>query len=93
MPYRIPRRVYVNAKKLGVKVKPSTNKNKKLDVFKNGKKVASVGAIGYKDYATYRKEKGVTFAERKKKNYEKRMQKNRKVKFSNGWYADQLLWK
>lgn len=93
MSYKIPRRVFVNAKKLGVKVKPSSNKNKKIDVFKNGKKVASVGARGYKDYPTYRKEKGVKFADKKKKNYESRMNKNRKIRNSNGWYADQLLWK
>ena len=31
------------AKKLGVVVKPSTNKTKKIDVFKNNKKIATVG--------------------------------------------------
>jgi len=92
MSYKIPRRVYVNAKKLGVKVKPSTNKNKKIDVFRNGKKVASVGAIGYKDYPTYRKEKGKAFADRKKRNYKSRMRNNRNVRYSNGYYADRLLW-
>ena len=30
------------AKKLGVSVKHSTNKKKKIDVFKNGKKVARI---------------------------------------------------
>ena len=93
MPYKIPRRAFVNAKKLGVKIKPSKNKNKKIDVFKNGKKVASIGAKGYKDYPTYRKEKGVKFADKKRKSYEARMNKNRKVKGSNGYYADRILWK
>ena len=34
-----------NASKLGVTIKVSTVKNKKLDVFKDGKKVASIGDI------------------------------------------------
>ena len=33
------------AQELGVDIKPSTNKTKKLDVFKNGIKVASIGSI------------------------------------------------
>ncbi len=47
------------AKKLGVQIKPSTSKNKKIDVFKNSEKVASIGAKGYKDFPTYTKEKGL----------------------------------
>jgi hypothetical protein len=34
-------------------VKNSKNKKKKIDVFKNDKKVASIGAIGYYDYPSY----------------------------------------
>jgi hypothetical protein len=33
------------AKDLNVTVKPSSNKKKKIDVFKDGKKVASIGAM------------------------------------------------
>ena len=47
--YRIKPYTKRQAKKLGVTVKPSKLKGKKIDVFKNGKKVASVGAIGYDD--------------------------------------------
>ena len=39
-----------NAKKLGVTVKPSTHKSKKLDVFKEGTKVATIGDIRYEDF-------------------------------------------
>ena len=40
------------AKKLGVEIEPSTRKNKKIDVYKNGKKIASIGDTRYNDYAT-----------------------------------------
>ena len=51
--YKIKKLQKDKAKKLNVEIKPSTNKKKKVDVFKDGKKVGSVGASGYKDYATY----------------------------------------
>jgi len=45
-----------NAKKLGVEVKPSKIGFKKLDVFKNGEKVASIGDTRYSDYLTHKDE-------------------------------------
>lgn len=80
------------AAKLGVIIKPSTNKNKKIDVFKNEKKVASVGAIGYKDYPTYMKEKGKQYADERRQLYKMRHNKDRIIKGSPGWYADNILW-
>lgn len=80
------------AKALNVQVKPSTVKGKKIDVFKNGKKVASVGAIGYKDYPTFLKQDGVAVANARRKNYKQRHAQNRKRTGSPGYYADQLLW-
>ena len=53
MAYKIKTYTKNQAKKIGVTVKPSNTKGKKIDVFKKGIKVASVGAIGYKDYPTY----------------------------------------
>lgn len=41
------------AKKLNVSIKPSTSKNKKIDVYKNNVKIVSIGQKGYKDYPTY----------------------------------------
>ena len=63
MPYRIKAYTKTQAKKLGVSVKPSKVKGKKIDVFKNGKKIASVGAIGYNDYPTYKEKKGKKYAD------------------------------
>jgi len=85
------------AKKLGVEVKPSKSKSKKIDVFKKGLKVASVGAIGYNDYPTYlqleklgKVKKGT--ASNRRKLYKLRHNDDRKVINSNGYYADKLLW-
>ena len=71
MAYTITQYTKQQAKKLGVEVKPSRVKGKKIDVFKNGKKVASVGAIGYGDYPTYIKTKGKAYADERRKAYKK----------------------
>tara|TARA_A100000171_G_scaffold35511_1_gene34048 strand:+ start:77 stop:352 length:276 start_codon:yes stop_codon:yes gene_type:complete len=81
-----------NARRIGVDIKPSTRKGKKIDVFKDGKKVASVGAIGYGDYATFIKEKGREFADNRRRLYKIRHEKNRKKVGTNSYYADQILW-
>jgi len=80
------------AKELGVSIKNSTNPKKKLDVFKDDKKVASCGAIGYYDYPTYLKMKGQKFADERRRLYKIRHSKDRKVIGSDGFYADKLLW-
>jgi hypothetical protein len=96
MGYRIKQYTKNQAKKIGVEVKPSKTKGKKIDVFKKGIKVASVGATGYKDYPTYMElekigkvPKGT--AKEKRKNYKKRhIYRNRKG--TPAYYADKLLW-
>ena len=90
--YQITDYTYRQAKKLGVDVKPSTDKKKKIDVIKNGKKIASVGAIGYKDYPTYIKEKGLSYANERRKLYKIRHSKDRVKIGTNGYFADKLLW-
>ena len=90
--YRIKKLQYKRAKSLGVAIKPSTKKGKKIDVFKNGKKVASIGAKGYNDYATYIEKKGINYANVRKKLYKIRHQKDRMVVGSAGYYADKILW-
>ena len=92
MPYTITSYTYKQAKKLGVTVKPSTNKTKKIDVYKKGKKVASIGAAGMGDFPSYIKTKGVKYAKERRRLYKIRHNKDRHVKSSRGWYADNLLW-
>jgi hypothetical protein len=97
MAYRITNYTKQQAKKLGVEVKPSKVKGKKIDVFKDGKKVVSVGGAGYPDYPTYKKmeadgrvPKGT--ADSRRKAYKTRHAKDRNVRGSGGFYADKLLW-
>lgn len=92
MPYSITKYTYRRAKQFGLEVKPSTNKTKKIDVYKKGKKVASVGAYGMNDYPTYMKLKGLVYAKSRRRLYRIRHQQDRKQKGSRGWYADKLLW-
>jgi hypothetical protein len=90
--YEITNYTKEQAKKLGVEVKPSTNKKKKIDVFKSGEKVASVGAIGYADYPTYIKTEGKSYADKRRELYKMRHSKDRNKIGTNGFYADKLLW-
>jgi hypothetical protein len=92
MPYTITNYTYKQAKKIGVQVKPSTNKTKKIDVYKKGKKVASVGARGMGDFPSYIKTRGVKYAKERRRLYKIRHDKDRHVKGCRGWYADVLLW-
>ena len=90
MPYKIKRHTYTQAKKLGVVVKPSKVKGKKIDVFKKGEKVASVGAIGYDDYPTYIQKKGKKYADERRRLYKIRHNKNRNKRGTPSYYADKL---
>jgi len=74
-----------NASKIGVTVKPSTNKGKKLDVYKNDKKVASIGDLAYSDFLQHKDDK-------RKKNYKSRHTKDRHKVGTPGYYADKILW-
>ena len=90
--YQITNSTRDRARELGVTVKHSTNPAKKIDVFKNGDKVASVGAMGYADYPTFMRLKGKEYADGRRRLYKQRHSKDRGVVGSNGYYADKLLW-
>ncbi len=89
--YKITEYSKQKASQLGVQIKPSSNPKKKLDVFKNKNKIASIGDINSKDYPTYLKENKALSDERRRL-YKLRHQKDRKVIGSNGYYADRILW-
>jgi hypothetical protein len=80
------------AKKFGVIVKVSKNPSKKLDVFKDGVKVASIGAKGYKDYGIYLIEKGEKYANERRRLYRIRHSSEQSKVGSPGWWALRLLW-
>ena len=83
--YVITKYSFDKAKRLGVEIVPSTVKNKKIDVFKDGIKVASIGDSRYSDYAT-------TGNKEQRRRFKLRFDKSRKVIGSNSYWSDQILW-
>lgn len=67
--YKITPYSISQAKKYNVDIKLSSNPKKKLDVYKDGKKLASIGDINYKDYGTYLVEKGKIYADKRQRLY------------------------
>jgi len=96
--YSITKYSFDRAKKLGVTIKPAKSKNKKIDVYnKDGKKIASIGGVKknkeyYKDYPNYLKTEGKVKADKRRKLYKIRHEKNRKKVGTNSYYADKILW-
>ena len=88
--YKISEYTKKQAIKLNVEVKPSTNKNKKVDVFKNNTKIATIGDINYNDYPSWIKKEGKTYADQRRKLYKIRHKNDLDGK--NGYYANKLLW-
>jgi hypothetical protein len=98
MAYEISQWSKNQAERLKVTIKPSVYKNKKIDVFdKDGKLLASIGDIRYKDYGIYlagerRGEYPKGTANRNRYLYKKRHAKDLVVEGSAGYYANQILW-
>lgn len=90
MVYNITEYSYKKARENNLTIKPSTNSKKKIDVFKGENKVASIGAIGYKDYPTYVRENGKSYADSRKKLYKIRHKND--LHSGNGKYANLILW-
>ncbi len=92
MPYTITPYTRARAKALNVTVRLSTNPKKKLDVYRGSKRVASVGALGYSDYPTFMKTRGIAYAKKRRSLYDQRHEKDMHRKGSPGWFAKKLLW-
>ena len=96
--YEIKPYTITKANALGVKVTPSTRKNKKIDVYdKKGEYLVSVGAKGYSDYPTYMELENLGVykhghAKKRRLLYKKRHNRDLGVIGSAGYYADKLLW-
>ena len=87
--YKITEYTKTRAKQLGLKVLPSKIKNKKIDVYKDNKKIASIGDNRYGDFPTFQKEYGLEYATIRKNAYHNRHKKDNKI---NGILASVLLW-
>lgn len=77
------------ANKLGVTIRQSRRRNKKIDVYKDGKYLVSIGDIRFLDYPSYIKTKGKDFADKRRKLYKIRHKDNIGVA---GYYASNILW-
>ena len=73
------------AKKIGVSVKRSTIKSKKLDVMKNGVRVASIGDVRYSDFLQHGDPE-------RRRRYKLRHQNFRNKVGTPSYYADNILW-
>ena len=95
--YEIKQYTFDQAKKHGYEVKVSTNKKKKIDVYRDNVKIASIGDLRYKDYPTYLEERGLTsegltFANVRRSLYHNRHKKDIEIKGSPGYLSSILLW-
>lgn len=96
--YKIKPYTLQRALELGVKVKPSTNPKKKIDVFDfYNNFITSIGATGYKDFPTYTEENGLEYALTKRDLYRKRHKREIDMLGdewlgSRSYYAMNLLW-
>jgi hypothetical protein len=88
--YHITQYTKDRARKLGFQVQPSIHAGKKLDVYRDGHFLHSVGAVGYGDYGTYltEKGKGKAYADERRRLYHLRHTK----KGLGERLAMQLLW-
>ena len=86
--YEISPRTYKIAKQYGIEIEPSAKINKKIDVYKQGEYVASIGDIRFKDFHVYLKENGKAYANERARLYYLR-HKNASVREQ---LAKLLLW-
>jgi len=77
------------AKEIGLEIQPSTRKGKKIDVYKNGEYLTSIGARGYGDYSHYLLERGKEYANERRRLYHLRHKDNNSLE---GLLAKWLLW-
>ena len=70
--YQISEYSLKKAKDLGVDILPSKRKYKKIDVYKNGKYIASIGDNRYMDYATFLAKEGKEIADKHRRLYRNR---------------------
>jgi len=89
--YAISKATHNKASAMGYLVRPSTRKGKKIDVFdqKTGKKIASIGSLAYQDYHSYKRTRGLSYANERRRLYLIRHKQNNKL---SGRLAKALLW-
>jgi hypothetical protein len=92
MAYKPTKRQLMNAQKIGVMIVPSSNLRKKLDVYRNGRKISEIGATGYLDYDGYIRRNGLDYANDRRRLYMARHWRDINRKGTAGYYANKILW-
>lgn len=92
MVYSITEHTKRQARRIGVEVRPSKRPGKKIDVLKDGERIASVGAKGYSDYGTFLRTDGKEYADERRSLYKKRHAPHRLKKGTPSYWASELLW-
>ena len=88
--YKITDYSYKQAKYYDVKIKPSTNKKYKIDVYDmDDEFLCSIGATGYEDYPTFIESHGKEYADERRRLYYQRHSKDKNLK---GLLAKAILW-
>ena len=90
MTYTITNYSKQKAKEYDVIIKPSKKKNKKIDIYKDNKLIASIGQKGYNDYGKFLESDGKEYADKKRNLYRKRHKKD--LNSGNGLWANRILW-
>ena len=90
--YEIKDYTYEKARMYELVVKSSLKKGKKIDVYQNDKKIASIGDINYLDYPSYVILYGKMYAENRRRLYRIRHRKDNMEKYSAAWLSYHLLW-
>jgi len=93
MVYKITNYSYKKAEENDLNIVPSKKKNKKIDVYKNGEYIASIGDKRFYDYPTYLLDEkyGKKYANERRKLYYKRHNAN-SSKYSADNLAKLILW-
>ena len=87
--YQITDYSYKGAREMGLEIFPSKRKYKKIDVFKKGKYLCSIGDNRYLDYPSILAKEGYDIAEKHRKLYRNRHKNDNGL---NGKLALFLLW-
>ena len=91
--YKISDHSKKQATLLNLIIKPSKNKNKKIDVFTHdGKFLHSIGNILYNDYFRYIEMYDLAYANKRRELYHKRHQKGINIVNSKQYLAARILW-
>ena len=81
--------MFQEAELLRIEIRPSENKRKLIDIFKDGSFYCSIGASNFKFYNQLVEEEGIDFAQRKKEKILARNKNNCDLKTL---YTLRLLW-